>query len=50
MSQNRDFVLGSIVNMAGIAWEEGKPYNESEILQQIIYLTNFIKNNLISNQ
>ena len=35
MSQNRDFVLGSIVNMAGIAWEEGKPYNESEILHQI---------------
>ena len=35
MSQNRDFVLGSIVNMAGISWEEGKPYNESEILHQI---------------
>ncbi|WP_044233369.1 alpha-E domain-containing protein [Haliscomenobacter hydrossis] len=40
MSQNRDFVLGSIVNMAGIPWEEGKPFVESEILHAVALDTN----------
>ena len=32
MSQNRHFVLNSIVNMAGVPWEEGNELDEAEIL------------------
>lgn len=34
ISQSRDFVLHSIVNMAGIPWEEQAPLEEAEVLYQ----------------
>lgn len=35
MSQNRDFVLNSIVNMAGIPWEENSTLEEAEVLYKV---------------
>lgn len=35
MSQNRDFVLNSIVNMAGIPWEENVELEEAEVLYKV---------------
>lgn len=35
MSQNRNFVLNSIVNMAGIPWEENSALEEAEVLYKV---------------
>lgn len=40
MSQNRDFVLHSIANMAGIPWEENSSLDEAEILYKVALDTN----------